>query len=168
MMASDVLSAPEQPLPPPGPRVPAALAWADLFPETPLPAARVNVVMIWSSWSAHSPMALRAMQRARQYYQQRGGAPVGLLTALELSSRRADVDRLLREGRITLPSIPLAPARLAFTEALNQIPTELLFRDGQLVDRRLGAMSFDDLRAWVDAAATAAPAIEGTTRRPRR
>ena len=151
MMATDVLAAPEHPLPSPGPRVPATLTWTELFPETPLPAPRVNVVMIWSSWSAHSPLALAALQQARVYFSGRA-AGAGIMTALELSSRPADVARLLREGGITLPRIPLAPERLAFTEALNQIPTELLFRDGILVDRRLGAQSFEELRAWIEPA----------------
>jgi hypothetical protein len=148
MIASDVLSLPEQPLPSTPARVPAAPTWAELFPETPLPASRVNVVMIWSSWSAHSPMALSAMQQAQQYFATQT-SPVGVMTALELSSRPDDVQRLLREGGIHLPQIPLAPARLALTEAMNQIPTELLFRDGVLVDRRLGAQSFADLSAWI-------------------
>ena len=76
-------------------------------------------------------------------------ANVGVLTAVELSSRRADVDRLLADGAISLPEIPLAPERLFFTEALNQIPTTLLFRNGVLVDRLLGAQSADALTAWV-------------------
>ena len=74
---------------------------------------------------------------------------MGVLTAVELSSRRADIDRLLTDGAISLPEIPLAPERLFFTEALNQIPTTLLFRNGVLVDRRLGAQSADALAAWV-------------------
>jgi hypothetical protein len=31
----------------------------------------------------------------------------------------------------------------------NQNPTTLLFRDGKLVDRKMGAQGFDDLVAWV-------------------
>jgi hypothetical protein len=54
---------------------------------------------------------------------------------------------------ITLPEIPLAPARLPLTGAHNQIPVTLLFRDGMLVDRRLGAQSDDVLTAWVRTAA---------------
>jgi hypothetical protein len=78
------------------------------------------------------------------------GDDVAVLTALELSSEREDVDRLRAAGAITLPEIPLAPTRLALTEALNQIPTTLLFRDGVLVGRRLGAQTAEELRAWVD------------------
>jgi hypothetical protein len=70
-------------------------------------------------------------------------------TALEIGSWRSDVDRMRQANGITLPEIPLAPARLTETEALNQIPTTILFRDGVAIDRRLGAQSYDQLRAWV-------------------
>ena len=152
MMASNVLSAPERPLPAASAAlVPAAPRWNELFPETPAPAHKINVVLIWSSWSAHGPMALAALQQADAYF--RGhGIDAGAVTALELSSRRADVDRVRRHESITLPEIPLAPERLAFTEALNQIPTTLLFRDGVQIDRRLGAQTYDQLREWVTAA----------------
>jgi thioredoxin-like negative regulator of GroEL len=39
------------------------------------------------------------------------------------------------------------------TEARNQMPTTLLFRDGALIDRKLGAQSFETLRDWVMSAA---------------
>jgi hypothetical protein len=148
MMATSPLSAPERPLPPSGPRVPARPRWSELFPETPWPAHRVNLVMIWASWSAHAPFALAQLQQADHEWQTRG-IDAGVVTALELSSLRADVDRLRRQGHITLPEISLSAGHLALTEALNQIPTTLLFRDGVMVDRRLGAQSADDLRAWV-------------------
>jgi thioredoxin-like negative regulator of GroEL len=38
------------------------------------------------------------------------------------------------------------------------IPTLLLFRDGTLVERRVGALPLDDLRRLVDVRATEAPA----------
>jgi hypothetical protein len=151
MMASNVLSLPEQPLPAKGAHVPATLQWSDLFPETSRPASRLTLVMIWAAWSAHGPYALEHLQEASREFRARR-LDVGVMTALELSSRRADVDRLRQSGGITLPEIPLAPGRLVLTEALNQIPATLLFRDGLLVDRRLGAQSADELAAWVTAA----------------
>jgi hypothetical protein len=148
MIEDHVLDAPERPLPPAGAKVPAAPRWVDLFPETPLPPHRVNLVMIWATWSAHSPQALVDLQRAGSYFRQhRDDASV--LTALEIGSWRADVDRMRQANGITLPEIPLAPTRLTETEALNQIPTTILFRDGVAIDRRLGAQSYDELRAWV-------------------
>ena len=150
MMASNVLSLPERPLPAAGARVPPNLRWSDLFPETPTPSQQTTLVMIWAAWSAHSPYALAELQNASRTFTARR-ADVGVLTAVELSSRRTDIDRLLKDGAITVPEIPLAPERLFFTEALNQIPTTLLFRNGVLVDRRLGAQSADALAAWVAA-----------------
>ena len=148
MMASNVLSLPEQPLPAGGARVPATLRWEELFPETPQPAAETTLVMIWAAWSAHSPYALEHLQHASRTLAA-ARANVSVLTAIELSSRRADVDRLRRDGGITLAEIPVSPERLGLTEALNQMPTTLRFRRGVLVDRKLGAQSADELLSWV-------------------
>jgi hypothetical protein len=148
MMASNVLSLPEQPLPTGGARVPATLRWEELFPETPPPAAETTLVMIWAAWSAHSPYALEHLQHASRTLAA-ARANVSVLTAIELSSRRADVDRLRRDGGITLAEIPVSPERLGLTEALNQMPTTLRFRRGVLVDRKLGAQSADELLSWV-------------------
>src|SRR5207249_8151860 len=65
---------------------------------------------------------------------------VTAMTATDFGSRRADVLRLRERYGITLPEIPLAPARLPLTEAHNQIPVTLLFRDGMLrsEERRVG------------------------------
>jgi len=35
---------------------------------------------------------------------------------------------------------------------VNQIPTSLLFRDGTMIDRRLGAQSAGELTAWIESA----------------
>ena len=149
MFASNVLSAPEGPLPATPARVPASPRWTDVFPETPRPPGRLALVLIYASWSAHTPDALRDLQSAARAFE-RDHVDISVMTALELSSRRDDVDRLRRAGGITLPEIPLAPARLLATEAPNQIPTTLLFRDGVMIDRRLGAQTEKDLREWIE------------------
>ena len=146
MFADNVLSAPERPLPPAvSAAVPAAPRWSDLFPETREPAARTSLVMVWATWSAHSPEALRHLQDARATL---AGHGVEVLTALDPASRRDDADRMRQQDAIVVPEISLAPDRFTRTEAANQIPTTLLFRDGTLVDRRLGAQTADELRAW--------------------
>ena len=146
--ASNVLSVPERPLPSGPTRVQANARWQDLFPETPRPSSRLAVVLIWATWSAHSPDALTDLQRADRHFRE-AGSSVGVFTALETGSQRADVERMRQMHQIALPEIPLAPERLARTEALNQIPTTLLFRDGVVVDRRLGAQTYDDIVSWV-------------------
>ena len=149
LIADHVLDAPEAAAPiRRGQGARRAAPGEDVFPETALPPHRVNLVMIWATWSAHSPQALVDLQRAGTYFRHHSD-DVGVLTALEIGSLRADVDRMRQANGITLPEIPLAPAQLTATEALNQIPTTMLFRDGIAIDRRLGAQSFDDLRAWV-------------------
>ena len=148
MMATNVLSAPARPLPARPQRLPARRAWSDIFPETPAPANALTLVTIWSTWSAHSPDALTDLQAARAYFASRS-VDVGVLTATEPGSLEPDIARLLDRHAIRLPRIPLAPERLVLTEASNQIPTTLLFRGGQLIDRRLGAQDVDALRAWI-------------------
>ena len=73
-----------------------------------------------------------------------------MAAAADPGSPERDITGQLSEFHVTLPRIPLSPSGLALTEARNQMPTTLLFRDGVLVDRRLGAQSFDRLRDWVD------------------
>jgi hypothetical protein len=80
---------------------------------------------------------------------------VGVLTATEPGSLEPDIARLLARHDVHLPRIPLSAERLRVTEATNQIPTTLLFRDGQLVDRRLGAQSSDELGLWIRGASEA-------------
>jgi hypothetical protein len=150
MIASGVLNVPARALPSPLVYLPRRRAWSDLFPETARPDHRLNLVMVWGAWSAHSPTALSDLQRAREYFT-RHAYDVGVLTATDPGSREDDVARLLRRHAIRLPRIPLAPRKLTLTEAHNQIPTTLLFRGGWLIDRRLGAQSFDQLREWVAA-----------------
>ena len=155
MIANHVLSARERPLGQVDQHVPDRLGWSDVFPESPAPSGRVALVTVWGTWSAYSPAALIDLQRISHDFADRGD--VTAMTATDFGSRRADVLRLRERYGITLPEIPLAPARLPLTEAHNQIPVTLLFRDGMLVERRLGAQPYDALRLWVEAAAAQSP-----------
>ncbi len=156
MMATNVLSLPAHPLGASSPRLPETIAWQDLFPDT-AQAHRTNLVMIWSDWSPHAPNALAALQRLDDDVRTRG-LDVGIMTAVPAGSRREDIDRILQSHAVHLPEIGLRPDRLHLTGALNQIPTELLFRDGRLVEQRLGPLSYDDLTRWLASATTAAGA----------
>jgi hypothetical protein len=147
MIASDVLSAPERPLPKKAEHVPDRRLWDDVFPETEAPSHALELVMVWSAWSAHSPIALRTLDRARTYFE-RNALDVGIVTATDPGSPEADVARMLKRQGVRLPRIPLATNRLRLTEAHNQVPVILMFRNGALVDRRLGAQTFDELRDW--------------------
>lgn len=157
MMAKNILDATERPLPSPGPRVSSRLAWADVFPETPLPPTRIAVVTIWASWSAHAPQALVDLQDA-EHALRASGVDASVLTAVEPSSNPADVERIRRDNRIGLRTIPLTSQHLLLTEAVNQIPTTLMFRSGSLIDRHLGAQTADELEIWITTATGGAPA----------
>jgi hypothetical protein len=154
VMVSDVLAAPARPLPTSDSHVPQKRSWEDIFPETAWPGHSINVVMVWSPWSAHSPIALTQLQLARaEFVKMHVDAEV--LIASDPASQPDDIDRMLLQERITLTRIPVAQSRLRLTEEQNQIPAILLFRDGRLLDRRLGAQSVESLREWVAAAARA-------------
>jgi hypothetical protein len=148
MFADDVLDAPARPLSGTESTIPSAPRWSELFPDTPQPAHHVTLVLIWASWSAHSPQALIDLQRAAAYFRVHDD-DVEVATATDIGSVKADVDQMRRENGVTVPQISLAPSRFMWTEAVNQIPTTLLFRDGTMVDRRLGAQRVDELTAWV-------------------
>jgi hypothetical protein len=147
MMASDVLSALARPLPHAPAELPAERQWDDIFPETERPASRLSLVMVWGPWSAHSPDALADLDRAREYFM-RESIDIGVLHATDPGSFPGDAERLLERERVGTARIPLAPERLPLTEAHNQNPTTLLFRDGVLVDRRMGALTSAQLREW--------------------
>jgi hypothetical protein len=149
MMASDVLSAPERPLPADATPAMVTQSWSSIFPKTSAPASRLAVVMIWATWSAHSPAALADLQRASDHFV-RTHADVRVLTAIDPASRPDDVRRLLARHRIRLSRLAIDAQHLAAAGARNQMPTTLLFRDGRLVDRRLGAQSFDELLSWIE------------------
>jgi hypothetical protein len=106
------------------------------------------VVLIWSSWSAHSPVALADMQRARDDFRHER-FDISVQAAAEPGSLDADVKLLLSRGNVDLPAIPITPAGLALTEGRNQMPTTLVFRGDRLIDRRLGAQTSEELRAWL-------------------
>jgi hypothetical protein len=149
MFAHDVLSAPARPLPNAvSNHVPAQRRWSDLFPETRQPGNELSLVMVWGTWSAHSPIALADLQRARDYFKAES-LDVGVMTANDIGSRPHDIRAMLDRYQIELPRIQLSPERFTLTEAHNQSPVTLLFRDGELIDRRLGAQTFEQLRDWV-------------------
>jgi hypothetical protein len=150
MFASDFLSLPASPLPVAGAELSADRVWRDVFAERDRPSTAYTMVLIWSTWSAHSPSALDDMQRARDYFRDQH-VDVTVLSAVEPASQPDDVKRLLSRNPSTVPSIPLTPAGLARTEGRNQMPTTLLFRGDRLIDRRLGAQSFDELVNWLTA-----------------
>ena len=148
MMASGVLDLPAQPLPTAAEPLPKRRAWNDIFPETARPAHHVNVVMIWAPWSAHSQIAFTDLDRAREYFAS-NGADVTIAAAADPGSSETEITRQWSAFQVNVPRVALSPSGLALTEARNQMPTTLLFRDGVLVDAKLGAQTFDQLRTWI-------------------
>ena len=71
------------------------------------------------------------------------------MIATEPATRPGDAAAMLERYGIRLPGISLGARGFMRTAAKNQIPTTLMFRDGVLVDSRLGAQTFGELRDWV-------------------
>jgi thioredoxin 1 len=66
----------------------------------------------------------------------------------------ADYAGRLRVAKVDVDESPDVAARYG----IQSIPTLILFRNGQVVDRRLGALPMDDLRQFVDGRLAAAEA----------
>jgi len=152
MIATRVLDVPSVPLPVASEALPEQRSWNDIFPETTAPGGRFTLVLIWAPWSAHSREAFSELEQARDYLASRVPG-LTVLAAADPGSAEGDIRDQLAAFHVTVPRVPLSAQGLVLTEARNQMPTTLLFRDGVLVDRRLGAQSFERLRDWVGAAA---------------
>jgi hypothetical protein len=151
MMASGVFDLPAQPLPSSPEPLPRRRTWNDIFPETAPSSHKVNVVMIWAPWSAHSQIAFTDLDKARDYFAG-SGADVSIAAAADPGSAESEITRQWSAFQVNVPRVPLSPSGLALTEARNQMPTTLLFRDGVLVDKKLGAQTFEQLKTWIDRA----------------
>jgi hypothetical protein len=149
MIATNVLDLPVASLPAIPELLPERRAWNDIFPETRT-SPGMRLVMIWAPWSAHSFEAFANLQQAREYFTKHGIA-IDITAAADPGSRETDITRQLSEFRVSVPRIPLSQKGLAMTEARNQMPTTLLFRDGILIGQRLGAQSSESLRNWIAA-----------------
>ncbi|MDB4915972.1 MAG: hypothetical protein JWM95_3616 [Gemmatimonadetes bacterium] len=148
VIAKNVLAAPAVPLSTVPHHLSNRRTWTDIFPSVVPPNAEVTLVMIWGTWSAHSPNALSELQAVRALLKKQA-ASVEVLTALEPGTRRSDAQRIWERNHITVPQIALTQSGFAQTEARNQIPTTLLFHGGLLVSRHLGPMSAEEMRIWI-------------------
>jgi len=64
------------------------------------------------------------------------------------------------EGQITVLKVNVDESpEVSSRYGIQSIPTLILFRDGRVVDRRLGALPMDELRRFVDAHLLPAAAI---------
>ena len=63
------------------------------------------------------------------------------------------------DGRLTVAKVDVDDSpETAQRYGIQSIPTLILFRDGQPVDKRLGALPKEELRSFVDARLAAVPA----------
>ena len=147
MMASGVLDVAATSLPASPQPLPEHRTWNEIFAETPAPQG-LSVVLIWAPWSAHSRDAFAQLEEARDSLHARLPS-LTVFAAADPGAAERDITAQLTEFNVSIPRVPLSSHGLQLTEARNQMPTTLLFRDGVLVDRRLGAQSSDRLREWI-------------------
>lgn len=164
VIASGFLQNPATPLPTHGPGGPRVTRWEHIF-GFPAPSADLALVLVWATWGAHCPDALIDFQRVANAVQ-RARLDIRLFGAPESASPPGDIARLLQREGIRLPQLVIPPEALSLTGAHNQIPATLLFRRGELVDHRLGAQSYKQLRAWIQAASHEPIAFPSENRPP--
>ena len=152
MIARNVLRVPPRSLPAVGSELPEHRLWSNIFPAVSRPAHQLNVVLVWGMWSAHSPIALMDFRDAERALLSHG-SDVGMETALEPGTPETMASKILQDVSVQLPRLPLSPPQFYLTEARNQIPTVLLFRDDNLIASHLGPMTSSVLQDWVRAAA---------------
>jgi hypothetical protein len=116
---------------------------------------RFQLVVVWSTWNAHSVDALTSAQRAYREFQ-RHQYDIEVVNATEMASGDWDARQMLLANGITIPRLFLQRSTMVATGAVNHIPAFLLFRDGRLYDERLGGQSYQDLLEWVTPVVTRA------------
>lgn len=124
------------------------LSWETIFPNTKRPASRVVLVVVWAVWGSHSADALLEANKAAATFRA-AGADVTIATAAEPTSSFQLVTRLMHSLKVDLQSLNLSMQTLPLTWAHNQIPAVLMFKDDNLVARRLGAQNASQLAAMV-------------------
>lgn len=148
LMASDVLAAKAEPLPKIAPHSMLGRQWEELFPGVQRPTARINVVLVWSTWSAHSTDALSALQGADRLFRAKR-ADVSVQVATDPASQNADVERVLAAQRWIGTRITMSAAAFGEAETVNQMPLLIVFVDGSVVTRLLGAPSIGEIETAV-------------------
>ena len=111
-----------------------------------LPAAHTVIVLLWSSWSAHTADALREFSSGAF------NCPTPdcrRVAAFDPSSPAKDVERVLSGFKWPFATVRAPWRALVAAGGINQSPTYLLFHDGCLAARALGAHSATELQSWV-------------------
>jgi hypothetical protein len=148
-----------------GPRSAMKASWKDVFPTASMPVNRIVLAMIWSTWSAHSAEALVSFQQSNLLFNE-SAMDVGLVISTEPGSDKQRSSAMLSRCAITLPMVPTALNEILVAEAANQMPTTLLFSGGTLADRKLGALTAEELHGWVSTAASGRGFFSGRAPRP--
>jgi hypothetical protein len=147
VIASDFMRNPWQPFP--ADDHPSAPKLAELVPERRRSSQEVDVLVVWAPWNAHSPDALVNLQRAVATWQVTG-RHVRAVAAAEPSSDAAEAAAMRESLGIGVEQVAVARDRLLDAGIGNHIPTTLLFRDGEIYGRKLGALSSEELVQWID------------------
>jgi hypothetical protein len=120
------------------------LSWETIFPHAKPPRSRLALVVVWANWGAHSAEALTEATKAAAAFRA-AGADVSIFSAVEPASALDSATKLMRSLSVDFGFLELPMHTLPLTWANNQIPAVLLFKNGKLVARRLGAQGASQL-----------------------
>lgn len=150
MMASNFLKNPAQPLPQPRTAavVEKQLNLKQLYQTGSPPNHHVVLVNFWAGWCVHCRQELPTLERVRQYLRQKG-LDAEIVGACEPSSFKSDRDRVIHDRNLTLPQVDIRPKDLA-DFGVPMFPTNEMFVDGKMVERRYGAQSYDQFIEWFE------------------
>ena len=146
VMVSGALDAVEAPLDS-GRRVDAEPTWNDLFPRSPAPAGAA-LVLVWSTWSAHSEDALKGLHGFSAQHGTTAADGVTVRHTLDISSTPHDAQRMMADWQVPIPELERTATRAFALRTATQMPMYLLFDGQRLVGERLGAQTAEELHAW--------------------
>lgn len=112
-------------------------------------AAPVVVVMFWSALGAHSSRALADLAAASVGFCDKTPVHCAMVAARDASVRGDQTHAVSGSLRRTINVVPVSVGQMLNYGAANQNPTYLLFLNGCLDDRLLGAMRSHEIREWV-------------------
>jgi hypothetical protein len=152
MMASNVLDVPARPLPSVSEALPKHRTFSQVFPNVDRLEETFDVVLIWAPWSAHSGIAFEELDKTKAYFDENGGG-VRFMQAADPANGESEIERQLAKFQTTVPRFAITQQGLALTQARNQMPTTLLFKNGDLIGEKLGAQTVAELKSWIAHAA---------------
>ena len=156
MLATDFLQNPAEPLPTRHEIPKGQAALQTLHGAAAIPPHRVVLVNFWAGWCVHCRAELPVLDRLRRELRARH-LDAEIVGACEPSSFKSDRERVMLNNNLSLPQVDIE-AQDINRFGIQVFPTNLLFVDGKLVERRYGAQTYEQFVQWLVQAGVALPA----------